>query len=263
MVPHPEVSERRDSTNPWMPPKRLGSNVKVELRGAPLTFVFQHDGTSTGQIQDLPTRCDLHQTHSLYHARGNIWIVDYDATESTVGDGLDSGNAASVSQETLSTVDGTDDPRYENWNELSFDRRDIDNATLSFADLRQEHLRLPMQRHDQSWVQHYLPLKYHASEWSADPKSGGLVGRLSVLLGLVAMLQSSETWPQLLPKAIDKTGLTRGFWQVPQRQLSQRECGMHRTDERGLVITVYFDPDLCSKKDLSDLENGRKGPILP
>jgi len=170
----------------WYPPRPLWSNQLVAGDTTGLTFYF--DGQRVTQVQSLPTSGQvpiLFQELSAYFYDNNFWCVPYNAVTSPVGTGRQDD------QDSDSDVDGEadDEDIYTQWVDWHQMRFNHDTARyVSLANVPGEHDELITQREDQRWVPELLPDKYHAdrTRWTPYPQYGGMNGKLSLLLALLA-----------------------------------------------------------------------------
>ena len=237
MVPRSGIEQRWSQHGRWKPPKAFGNN----LSGEPASFHFNptnndpinnnatnNNNTCTITLSALPPNADLHKTYSIYVDRAIIWTVNYDATVEQVGDGLEHNRpeeqseqldhrsrAMNISgfhvQSSASSDMGESDDENEykdEWAPLKFDHRERDR--LSYAGRRQPYSRLRVRRSDQDWPEKLLPDTCSAQETSEDPRHGGLIGELPLLIGLMALAIPPD---QLAPGLCQSMGRP---WRAPQ-----------------------------------------------
>jgi len=86
----------------------------------------------------------------------------------------------------------------------------------------------------------------------ATTTSAGLIGDLSILIGLAAF-----SAPENSLRAVVSSSILPGAWR-------RHNLPTGRTPERGMVITIYYDPTnslYSTKKMLDRIENGGFGPF--
>lgn len=254
----------------------------MEGQRVPVTLTFHHDGETTTllnapQVTALRTRARPYKTYSLYHARGVFWIVNYDATQSKVGDGQHDED-----EEEGSSSEDEDDDQYDDWSEPSFGPANVEgHPFLSYAGSHVGERRLLAQRRGQDWVNHLLPDRYQSRFTATDARSGGLVGELPLLIGLAAMSLPIAGWPNVLTQTIVNPPQSSRSWRISQAQMSQFDRGtqcehcvsVHSgsemivnecvgSDKRGVVVKVFRDVHGSTEEHLREYEHGVYGPIL-
>lgn len=248
MRPNPDFDNRTNETGRWMPPKKRGSNVQYTLPGqqVPVSMMFYHDAHgNTGPVTQTDFRAlhpqpVHHQTYSMYHARGMIWTVNYDATQMAVGDGQhgnevdeEPGNEGDDDEESSSSSESRSAVNYDNWTELTFGRAAVDGyPSLSHAGFHCQETTLLAQHRGQDWVQHLIPRRYHSENTSTDHRAGGLVGDLPLLIGLVAMSLPTTAWPDVIPLTITTSPHNSRSWRISPWQVQNiaqgSECELPR-----------------------------------
>lgn len=183
-----------------------------------------------------PQTVEEHRTYSIYHDRAIFWTVDYDATKEQVSDGSESSPEEDTPEETQaqfgfqdqsaasSDVDDSDDEDDEDqserrvekddWAPLKFDHRDRD--LLSYAGRHQPFSRLRVRRPDQEWPSKLLTDTCSARDTSREPRHGGLIGELPLLIALMAFAIPAN---ELVTKLCEAMGRT---WRAPR---CPREAG--------------------------------------
>ncbi|KAF2647821.1 hypothetical protein K491DRAFT_685214 [Lophiostoma macrostomum CBS 122681] len=140
-------------------------------------------------------------------------------------------------------------PKDDNWHPLRFDHHDRSYA--SFVTNAGQHNTLRVQREDQAWAKLLLPDIYHTPMRTEDTRYGGLIGELPIFLALIAFSTSREYLPSVLPRVF-----SQGSWVVHPYQ-------QPRTDQRGVVVTVYTCPSSYAEGstayDLEQYELGNLG----
>ncbi|KAH9822098.1 hypothetical protein Tdes44962_MAKER04773 [Teratosphaeria destructans] len=236
-----------------MPPKARGANRRA------CSNWFKHTDQGTQPTAEVPEAVTSHQfaCYSVYHDHGIFYTVHYDATSNKVGDGIDAtatrGNTRDSSDDSSgSTVDEEED--HDDWSTISFNWAD-QRRKLSYAGQRQPFQRLPLRRHDQIWADQLLPDRYQASQdrYTQEVGSGGMVGDLPLLIGLVAFAMPATFVPGYLGINLGNT------FSAPQN--FPRGCGWQ--DWRGVVVTVYYDPQRTSREELERYQRGELGAIFP
>jgi len=149
---------------------------------------------------------------------------------------------------------------HSGWRDLSFDHlpKQDTSATYSFINLIGGEKRLAAGG-SSAWIGQLLPSEYDYHRTTPDgylmhslTASAGLIGSLPILIGLAAFSAPKESLTAVLtssikPKAWRRHNLPTG-----------------RTPERGMVVTIYYDPmnPKFSNKDILDrLQNGEWGPF--
>ncbi|KAK5112294.1 hypothetical protein LTR85_011566 [Meristemomyces frigidus] len=257
MHPRPGLGPRHGRYGRWNPPKAHGDNVKWIPTGStmPYTLSFRHDGQATTLANQLPEGIEHYQTYSIYHDEAVFWTVDYDACRVAVADGDE--DSSDESEES----DG--ETERDTWAPLTFGAvENNEHPYMSFAGRRQEHRRLLTQRPDQLWAEQLLPNRYQASQETRtrDQRYGGLVGDLPLLVGLMAMAVPANRMSALLPNMIGNLPNVANSWRVYPPTQVPRQVGW--IDKRGLVVSVYYDPEETNADELEEYENGEHGPIL-
>jgi len=149
---------------------------------------------------------------------------------------------------------------HSGWRDLSFDHlpKQDTSATYSFIVLvgGQKHLAASG---SPTWTGQLLPHEYNYQRTTPDghpipslTASAGMIGSLPILIGLAAFSAPEESLTAVLtssikPKAWRRHNLPTG-----------------RTPERGMVVTIYYDPmnpEFSNKDILNRLQNGEWGPF--
>lgn len=179
----------------WIPPRMKNGNLKQDGETTDVLFLF--DGTNVQRWEGAtPTDLGLHsyRTMSIYYDVGRFWIVPYDATKYTVGEGGAHQAALETSDDSDSDSDDEDededfDPTVEDWAFVAF-QHDIDplNGYASYIMRRGDRQKLRVQRPSQRWAHTLLPRHFHAEQGTPDnyPQYGGMIGELNIIIGLFA-----------------------------------------------------------------------------
>ncbi|KAK4544190.1 hypothetical protein LTR36_004400 [Oleoguttula mirabilis] len=258
MVPHPHAPYRVSTGGRWLPPKARGWNRKSN------TVVFYYDGQASRMVPQVPAQSQLYKCYSIYHDRAVIWMVDFDASLHHVGDGDDGTAAAGDGTNESDDEDDSDSEVEEREQTPDQPNDNPDWKTLMFGSManyalyagqRLEHQRLPWARPDQLWATQLLPDTYRAQLQTANARYGGMNGELPLLLGIVALSMPAQALTMCLPNCIVNP------WRLyPDAQIPR---GSGWADRRGLVVTVYTDPQRSTAQDLRNYELGVGGNILP
>ena len=177
------------------------------------------------------------KTYSLFYSRGfGLWVLNSDATNPRAGTA---------------------------WHPLRFDHGHIHQS--SYLTHAGQEEAMEWQRNDQSWAYMLLPTTYHGAA-PPDPRYGGLVGELSILLGLAALSMPPANLQQWLPWMFQESQWRthalhhgREFLSTCYLVIStaDRDAGTHK---RGVVVTVYLCPPNWagggSQQDLLHYETG-------
>lgn len=244
MEPRAQLDNRRDPQDRWLPPKKVQSNIPYRFPGqeVPANVWLYHNGTVTvpwGDLDErqrmaLSSRIRPYKTYSMYHARGVVWTVDYDATSSKVGDGKHENDEEDddEDEDSESSSSTSEEDSWDTWAELSFGPANTGGyQSLSRVGRHAGQRRLLAQRRGQRWVHHLIPDRYHANIVSArDSRSGGLVGELPLLIGLAAMSLPIQRWVDLLPQTIVNHPNAMGSWRITQAQIDEYERGSQCKD---------------------------------
>ncbi|KAL8922276.1 MAG: hypothetical protein Q9208_005246 [Pyrenodesmia sp. 3 TL-2023] len=140
------------------------------------------------------------------------------------------------------------------WKVLSFNHtQDPQGSWLSSIGVTgtQQLLAAPGSRH---WMPQLVPeiYNYDSRQIAAVPTSAGLIGDLPILFGLVAFSAPPEQLSRVMISCMRPNA-----W-------IHHNYAHSRDTERGMVITVYFDPsneDSSNKKLLDMLQQGYFGPF--
>jgi len=149
---------------------------------------------------------------------------------------------------------------YSDWRDLSFDHlpKQDTSATYSSINLFGEEKHLAAGGSPE-WMDQLLPYEYNYQRTTpkgypmpSTTTSAGLIGSLPILIGLAAFSAPKESLTAVLtssikPKAWRRHNLPTG-----------------RTPERGMVVTIHYDPmnpKLSTKDILDRLQNGQWGPF--
>ena len=216
MAPRPNIRQRTTPNGRWKPPKALGYNLKLAPQGQ-LTPTYYHDGETTG-LRDIPDDAEEYQVYSIYYEQATFWTVKYDATRKQVEDGDDADRRRSS--------DSTDDDELDDWWPLSFGLPEGSQTYLSYAGRRQTHRRLIVQRPDQLWAEQLLSDTYQAPHGhrTNDRRFGGLVGDISLLIGIAAMSLPPAQVRAVLPFMIVNPP-EGGSWRVLPQASMPRGAG--------------------------------------
>ncbi len=146
------------------------------------------------------------------------------------------------------------------WRVLRFDHipKPHTSATYSAINLSGEEKHLAA-RGSPTWMGQLLPHEYNYQRTTpngqaipATTTSAGLIGDLAILIGLAAF-----SAPENSLRAVVSSSILPGAW-------IRHSLPTGRTPERGMVVTIYYDPrnPKYSTKDILDrLENGGFGPF--
>lgn len=213
-----------ETGNRWLPPKALGGNL------AGTKLYFRHNGQSTTLIPQLPQgpQIRLYACCSLYHDRGEFWIVPFDATRRQIGNGLDStaatGNGADDDSGSETESDNeNDDPNEieanatQDWIQPTF--HVMRPTFASYIGREQQYRRLGIRRADQTWATQLFPHGYQARQECSGRQYGGLVGDLPLLLGLMVFSMPAPHVHTQLASCLGHT------WRCPPLQQFPQACG--------------------------------------
>lgn len=179
MQQHPNHTPNTDQHNRWSPPKALGNNIIVPRGHGPSMYC---NGFGF-QIQQRPATAIHFKTYSFYHNRGNIWVLNYDATRSAVGDGIDN-------HEHTQAHFFEDNENWTNWQPLMFNH--YNNFSMACYGGERFTLLAPMA--DRAWMSILLPNIYHPLNASVH---AGLTSELPIVLALLAFSITREYHPWL------------------------------------------------------------------
>ena len=205
----------------WNPPRESKGNMKM-----PAMLVFHFDGRQVHHIAALPPRLRSFQTCSMYYCNGVFWVVPCDATENHVagGDGMD--------DESESRSD--EDHQEDDWRHLCF--KQINGrftSHMSYAGHRKPSARLIAQRQDQVWANQLLPdgLQLRRVLYTQNMNKGGLVGELTVLIGLMVSSLPPNQFAELLPYMMYWTPNQPGHFRVhpPEHVARMAGCKFYRS----------------------------------
>lgn len=145
------------------------------------------------------------------------------------------------------------------WRVLSFDYVSEQNSNSTYSSINvlgeERHLAAPG---SPAWMGQLLPHVYNYQPTTPNGRpipspttSAGLTGSLPILIGLAAF-----SAPKKSLTAVLSTSIMAGAWKRHNQPTG-------RTPERGMVVTVYYDPNNPhSTKDILDrLESGVFGPF--
>ena len=183
----------------------------------------------------------MFQTTSLYHERACFWLLDYDATlpKPPESDSDEDSDTESDSNEEEEQVQEEDD--VYDWNTLTFRSEEVDGVQASCAGRRLPEETLQHRRTDVTWQSFLLPDTYQASPTrrTTNPLKGGLVGELSLLLGIAAMSLPLRTQTHnvftLLPLVV-----AGPRWRVPTPEQVPRGVGCELQHQ---ASTTGFEAD--------------------
>lgn len=205
-----QSAPKRYSKRGWdLPSRALGHNVVKSV------IHFRHRDGITTIVPSIPNDAETHRTYSMYIYNATIWTIKYDATDQEVRGGEDS------SQSSMYDPDDENDDEHEatpfdeppesqieeesenddDWVSMSFNHG---ANHVSYAGRRKQHWRLCIKRTDQEWARLILPDPYMAQKETANPRYGGLVGDLPLLIGLVALAVADDRVSTALPKIISE-----------------------------------------------------------
>ncbi|KAF2125405.1 hypothetical protein P153DRAFT_112573 [Dothidotthia symphoricarpi CBS 119687] len=192
--------------------KRFDCNGKLVVHTAPETHeivragvtgkLWHCDSQNIHQISQFPPGSAVYKTFSVYYVGGDGFWV-------LKGDALAP-------------------PRDDVWHPLRFDHSTTDWS--SFLTNAGGESTLRCQRNDQSWPSLLLPDIYHTPKIVSQEGWGGLTGELPIFLALLAHSTSLDYLPLVLPHMF-----INGSW-IPHNH------NFKRTDQRGVVVTVYTCP---------------------
>ncbi|KAF2166365.1 hypothetical protein M409DRAFT_23556 [Zasmidium cellare ATCC 36951] len=265
MAQSPDSDDRMDDRGRWLPPKKQESNILRRYPGPIQTvdLTFGHNGTETNRLTNEQAanahQLPVYRACSLYSARGVFWTVDYHAIGKKIGDGKHDPNEEDDDDESESGEEDTEE--YDDWAELTFGRVE-GHQSLSYAGRHLLEKRLLAQRHDQDWVQHLIPDRYQSHITTRDRRSGGLVGDLSLLIGLVAMSVPVAKWLSILPQTIRNPRESERSWRICREQLDEVDRGSQWREQRGIIVTIYRHPHGSTADDLHAYEHGDFGPMF-
>ena len=272
MRPNLEIQQRHDPGGDWRPPRPKGSN-HISRVGDWLL----HGGQSITRMDDTPSAIGLlpdnmqeFRTFSMYFSDGSFYIVPYDATVHSVGNGSQKEEDEEGERRPSGWSDGdqSEAQEYADWSPLSFSV--LGNDQTSFATIGGQTTRLHVQHPSQDpWVNELLPDRYHSLNLTREPNRGGIVGFFPILIGLVAFSVEPDQVTTALSHCIsgDKWrlhGQRRGAGRKSARIRPCRNAcsrSLAGTDRRGLVIETYtYTPDARSTPaELRAFENGQCG----
>ena len=199
--------------------------MRDQGQARPWRLLFYHNGQTTTPVASLPQGTEEYGTYSVYHDESVFWTVDYDACKERVQNGREEDSGDEANNDQSDSEDEEEDER-DTWSPLKF--KQVDNNEcfrMSFAGRRLEHRRLRAQRPDQLWATQLLPDGYQArpEDNTQNPRCGGLVGDLPLLLALMTMSVPYQHIASCLPQMIVNLPNTRGSWRVfPPAQVLRR-----------------------------------------
>lgn len=207
----------------WRPSAHPSAHRTASNR-TPLCFAF--NGRRTVPVDDIPDDCTVFRTSTLYHHGGIFWIVDRDARvmappadDDESGSGDDSGGEDGANRTSSAWLD---------WVQPTFHL--VPQDRTSYAGYRLPFPRLLAQRSDQEWVRRVFPSGYRAEQNSGQ---GGLIGDLSLLVGLLVMSIPNQDDDILshLPRMILHDSHGRACWQSPPLGIAE---------DRGIGCKLLF-----------------------
>jgi hypothetical protein len=224
MAPAGHGAPRRSRTGRWLPPQTLGSNLQFQA------LYFSYDGQSTRVVSRFPGNLRLYKCHSLYHDYAYIWTVPFDASTQVVGTGLNTSATRGPNNDeqdsesdssSNSNSDSEDEEQRPNiasrdWQPLSF--RHL-SERRSYVGRQMPEGHLAVSRDDQIWPEQLFPDTYSAQEETEDEDEGGLLGELTLLIGLLAFTVPEANVATLLPACMGEN------WDVYPPQQLRRSIG--------------------------------------
>ncbi|OQO15102.1 hypothetical protein B0A48_00484 [Cryoendolithus antarcticus] len=239
----------------WRPPRGQGKNTYKDWPGWSDYALFYHDSGATIRVSGTPESLQLkpYGTCSMYFNKANIWVVNCDATQRIIHDGNDN-DTSDRSQASLPR-NATND-----WSHIHFKtvEADVDRPrTISYVTYDAAEEKLIYQHHGQEWAKKLFPDRYSQMgerSLGADPHSGGLVGDLPILLGLVALSVDPRGMQDRIP------GIICGPpWKLPDNQ--ERRVGWDA--KRGVLVEVWTkDVEQQTVETVRQYEHGGFGKIF-
>lgn len=147
----------------WQPPIVRNGNLLLRTGTTGHMFLFDGNGVrQAGPVDACRQAYPLqeYRTTSIYYDHSRFWVLPGDAT--------------SLAAPT------------EEWGSIGFDWNRNLGRWCSYIERNGEKTELQLQRNDQEWVKKLLPRDYRAATVLNDPRYGGLIGDLTLILGLVA-----------------------------------------------------------------------------
>ncbi|KAF2754732.1 hypothetical protein EJ05DRAFT_131743 [Pseudovirgaria hyperparasitica] len=240
----PDHRPNTDSRGHWTPPRPSGGNIS----SGEDSLVFYCDGVSL-KTDGLPRDAMEYKTFSIYYHSGYFWIVNYDAIDHQVGDGLDSYWGTPIRTMSIARHDGPE----TSWQIMTFEHDETTCA--STATYGSAHNRLRGRRLHQRWVEKLLPAGHLPRDYDVLPPDyyGGMNGDLPLILGLLAFSVHANQVNWYFAHHFE-----RGYFNTTH-EVSEG-C---RYNGRGMVVKVWTSPTKTSTaRQLDAYGDGEYGLIF-